>query len=98
MRKKNSDEIRLCVNYKRLNDITVNDLMPMPEIDDILAKLGQSKWYSTVDMCRGYYGVPGLQHFLYTETKLSMESDAFWLKDSWCDLQQVTQNGSERCY
>ena len=58
MRKKNSDEIRLCVNYKRLNDITVNDPMPMPEIDDILAKLGQSKWYSTVDMCRGYYGVP----------------------------------------
>ena len=52
MRKKNSEEIRLCVNYKRLNDITVNDLMPMPEIDDILAKLGQSKWYSTVDICR----------------------------------------------
>ena len=25
VKKKNSDDIRLCVNYKKLNDITVND-------------------------------------------------------------------------
>jgi len=42
VKKKNTTDIRLCVNYKRLNDITVNDQMPMPEIDDILTKLGKS--------------------------------------------------------
>ena len=44
-----------CVNYKKLNDITVSDPMPMPEIDDILTKIGQSTMFSTVDMCKGYY-------------------------------------------
>jgi len=50
VKKKNSDDIRLCVNYKKLNDVTVNDPMPMPEIDDILSKIGQSDMFSTVDM------------------------------------------------
>ena len=53
VKKKNTDDIRLCVNYKKLNDITVNDPMPMPEIDDILTKIGQSTMFSTVDMCKG---------------------------------------------
>ena len=55
--KKNSDDIRLCVNYKKLNDVTVNDPMPTPEIDDILSKIGQSDMFSTVDMSRGYYAI-----------------------------------------
>jgi len=41
VKKKNSDDIRLCVNYKKLIDVTVNDPMPMPEIDDIRTKSGQ---------------------------------------------------------
>jgi len=31
--------------------------MPMVEIDDILAKVGKSDMYSTVDMCKGYYAI-----------------------------------------
>jgi len=31
--------------------------MPMPEIDDILTKIGQSTMYSTVNMCTGYYAI-----------------------------------------
>jgi len=57
VKKKNSEDIRLCVNYKRLYDITVNDSMPMVKIDDILAKVGKSDMYSTVDMCKGYYAI-----------------------------------------
>ena len=57
VKKKITADIRLCVNYKRLNDITINDPMPMPEIDDILAKLGKSNMYSTTDMCKGYYAI-----------------------------------------
>jgi len=29
----------------------------MPEIDDILSKIGQSNTFSTVDMSRGYYAI-----------------------------------------
>ena len=37
---------RLCVNYKRLNDITVNDPFPIPFIGDILDRVGSSLWFS----------------------------------------------------
>jgi len=29
----------------------------MPEIDDILTRLGKSDMYSTTDMCKGYYAI-----------------------------------------
>ena len=35
---------RLCVNYKRLNDITINDPFPIPLIADILDRIGSSLW------------------------------------------------------
>jgi len=54
-KKKNSDDIRLCVNYKKLNDVTVNDPIPMPEIDDILS--GNREHFSAVDMPHGYYAM-----------------------------------------
>ena len=57
VRKKNTTDIRLYIDYKKLNDITVNDPMPMPEIDDILTRLGKSDVYSTIDMCKGYYAI-----------------------------------------
>ena len=57
VKKKNSDDIRLCVNYKKLNDATVNDPMPMPETDDIVSKIAQSDMFSTVDISRGYYAI-----------------------------------------
>ncbi len=56
--KKDTADIRLCVNYKKLNSITVLDPYPMADIDDILAKIGPSTWFSTVDMTKGYYAVP----------------------------------------
>jgi hypothetical protein len=33
---------RLCVNYKRLNDVTVNEPFPKPLIGDILDRVGSS--------------------------------------------------------
>ncbi len=45
---------RLCVNYKRLNDITVNDPFPITLIGDILDKVGSSLWFSDLDLKSGY--------------------------------------------
>jgi len=56
--KKQTKDIRLCVNYKRINAVTVLDPYPMADIDDILARIGSSTWFSTVDMTKGYYAVP----------------------------------------
>ena len=54
--KKNGD-IRLCVDYRRLNAVTRKDSFPLPRIDESLDALCGSKFFSTLDLASGYYQV-----------------------------------------
>ena len=56
-RKKNSDRKRWCVDYPRLNEVTIKDTFPLPNIEDNLARLGQSKVFSAIDGCGAYHVV-----------------------------------------
>ena len=38
--RKREGSFRLCVDYRRINSITVKDSYPLPRIDEILASLG----------------------------------------------------------
>ena len=49
---------RICVDFRKLNDITVGDSFPLPNIQDILDKLGRARYFSSVDCASGYYQVP----------------------------------------
>lgn len=40
--KKKDGTWRFCVDYRKLNEITVNDVYPLPRIDDALSKLDRS--------------------------------------------------------
>jgi Reverse transcriptase (RNA-dependent DNA polymerase). len=46
---------RLVVDYRKLNDITVSDVYPLPNISDILDQLGHSKYFSTLDLASGFH-------------------------------------------
>ncbi|XP_065901363.1 uncharacterized protein [Dysidea avara] len=56
--KKKDNTIRLCVDYRRLNAVTRVDAYPMPRVDDILDKVGQARYISTLDLAKGYWQVP----------------------------------------
>ena len=48
---------RLCVDYRALNDITVRNRTPIPNIEDMRASLRGAKYCTKIDLREGYYNV-----------------------------------------
>ena len=50
--------IRFCIDYRKLNNITIKDSYPLPRIDDLLDVLGGAKYFSSMDIASEYWNVP----------------------------------------
>lgn len=48
---------RMVIDYRRLNEKTLDDKYPLPNISDILDKLGRSQMFTTLDLASGYHQV-----------------------------------------
>ena len=48
----------MCVDYRKLNKVTINEPYPLPNIEDLIANIGSSKFITTLDLTKGYYQVP----------------------------------------
>jgi hypothetical protein len=48
---------RICVEFRRLNDVTVGDSFPLPNTQDILDKLGGAQYFSALDCASGYWQI-----------------------------------------
>ena len=48
---------RVVVDFRKLNDITIGDSFPLPNINDILDQLGHAQYFSSLDMASGYHQI-----------------------------------------
>jgi len=50
-------KIRLVVDYRNLNEITVNDKFPIPRMDEILDKLGRCQYFTTIEIAKSFHQI-----------------------------------------
>ena len=48
---------RLCIDYRKLNSVTITEKWPLPNILDILDRFKGSTWFSVIDLKSGYWQV-----------------------------------------
>nr|GFC52896.1 putative nucleotidyltransferase, ribonuclease H [Tanacetum cinerariifolium] len=53
--KKKDGSMRLCIDYKELNRITVRNRYPLPRIDDLFDQLQGAKFFSKIYLRSGYH-------------------------------------------
>lgn len=56
--KEKDGTLRICVDYRKLNSVSVADAYPMPRVDDLIDQLGKAKYITTLDLTKGYWQVP----------------------------------------
>lgn len=49
--------LRLCIDYRALNRVTIKNKYPIPLITDSFGRLGKAKYFTKVDLRSGYYQV-----------------------------------------
>ena len=56
--KKKDKTLRLCIDYRQLNKVTVKNRYPLPRIDDLFDQLRGARVYSKIDLhCNDPYQI-----------------------------------------
>src|SRR5260221_4484300 len=55
--KKKEGYLRLVQDYWKLNKITVKNSYPLPLVSDVLTRLRDAEWFTTLDLCWGFNNV-----------------------------------------
>ena len=49
---------RLCIDFRKVNALTVTDSFPIPRLDDCIDRIGKATFVTKFDLLKGYWQVP----------------------------------------
>jgi len=87
--------LRMCQDFRELNNITVSDPYPIPRVDELLERAARARFMSTLDLAKGYYQVPITESdkhktaFLTTTGKYEYNTLPFGLKNGPAIFQRL---------
>ena len=77
-RRKSDGSLRLCIDYRKLNNRTILDRQPIPKIQDIIDSLGGQQWFSTLDMSKAYH-----QGYIHPDSRKFTAFSTPWSLYEW---------------
>ena len=95
--KKDGSGVRLCIDYRQLNKVTKADRFPMPNLGDMVYGLHGNKYFTVIDMTKGFYQVPlhpdsrELTAFSTTQNHYQYKRLSFGLKNAPAAFQREMQ-------
>ena len=60
---KKNGKYRMCIDYRRLNEITIKDSYALPFIDELVSSVKGAKIFSALDLYSGYHQIPMYKTF-----------------------------------
>ena len=55
--KKKDGSLRMCIDYRQLNRVTIKNKYPLPRIDDLFDQLQRTSHFSKIDLQSRYHQV-----------------------------------------
>jgi hypothetical protein len=66
--RKKDGTLRLCIDYRQLNKMTIKNRYPLPRIDDLFDQVRGATIFSKIDLCSGYHQVRIKDEDIYKTT------------------------------
>ena len=63
--KKKNGSLRLCIDYRQLNQATIRNQYPLPRIDELFDQLQGSRVYSKIDLRSGFHQLKVWENDVY---------------------------------
>ena len=101
---KTDGTVRVCVDYRKLNEVTTADPYYMATMDEILERVGGSRIMSKIDLAKGFYQVevePSSQEktaFVSPYGKFQFQRMPFGLKNAPAMFQRLMEVVLGDCY
>jgi hypothetical protein len=89
--KKKDNTWRLCIDYRKLDSVTVENKFSLPIIDELLDEIAGAKYFTTIDLASGFHQIRMHQadevKQLSKPTMVTFSSEsAFWLNKCPCNV------------